>query len=152
MLASVEIANDGKASASSTVGFALFDAHGHRVGAASPSAAVIVGAKNTTVSPTVEIVIQGLAELWSIRRPYLYTLVTTLKESGDTINTSVGLYTTNWTGDQGLFMNERHIKVRGFCNHDSFGGVGMVIPDRVNLYRAQALKSIGKFWRPPRDV
>ena len=34
-------------------------------------------------------------------------------------------------------MNQQHIKIRGFCNHESFGGVGMAIPDRVNLFRAQ---------------
>ena len=50
---------------------------------------------------------------------------------------SIGIYATKWTGDKGFFLNEEHVKIRGFCNHESFGGVGMAIPDRVNLYRAQ---------------
>jgi beta-galactosidase/beta-glucuronidase len=47
-------------------------------------------------------------------------------DSGDNFNTSVGIYTTKWTGDGGFFLNEQHVKIRGFCNHESFGGVGMV--------------------------
>jgi len=45
-------------------------------------------------------------------------------------------------------MNDEKIKIRGFCNHESFGGVGMAIPDRINLFRAQALRSVGgNGWR-----
>jgi hypothetical protein len=64
-------------------------------------------------------------------------------DSGDSYNTTVGIYSTNWTGGQGFFLNEQHVKIRGFCNHESFGGVGMAIPDRVNLFRAQGLRSVG---------
>ena len=27
--------------------------------------------------------------------------------------------------------------MRGFCDHESWGGVGMAVPDRVALFRAQ---------------
>ena len=40
-------------------------------------------------------------------------------------------------------MNGKRVKVRGFCNHNSFGGMGMVLPDRINLYRAQAMRGMG---------
>ena len=40
-------------------------------------------------------------------------------------------------------MNAKPVKVRGFCDHNDFGGVGMAVPDRVKLYRAQQLRSVG---------
>ena len=40
-------------------------------------------------------------------------------------------------------MNGEHVKVRGFCDHESWGGVGMAVPDRVALFRAQASRSVG---------
>ena len=88
------------------------------------------------------------AKLWSIGSPSLYTLVSTVKESSsakelDTVNTSIGIRSLKYTGDGGMFINEEHVKVRGFCDHESWGGVGMAVPDRVALFRAQASRSIG---------
>ena len=73
-------------------------------------------------------------ELWSIPRPYLYTLTATtvLGESQravDAVNISVGIYDGEWSADHGFAMNDRHIKIRGFCDH--------------KLYRAQLLRSVG---------
>ena len=42
-----------------------------------------------------------------------------------------------------FFSIEQHFKVRGFCDHNNFAVVGMAVPDRINLFRAQALRSIG---------
>ncbi len=41
---------------------------------------------------------------------------------------------------------------RGFNNHNSFAGVGMAIPDRVNLFRAQSARAVGaNAWRMSHD-
>ena len=87
-------------------------------------------------------------ELWSIPRPYLYTLTATTVLGGpqtavDAVNISVGIYDGEWSADHGFAMNDRHIKIRGFCDHNDFGGVGMAVPDRIKLYRAQLLRSVG---------
>jgi beta-galactosidase/beta-glucuronidase len=34
-------------------------------------------------------------------------------------------------------------KVRGFCDHNNFAVVGMAVPERVNLFRAQASRAVG---------
>ncbi len=44
---------------------------------------------------------------------------------------------------QGLFLNGEHYKVRGFCDHSSWAVVGAAVPDRVNLFRAQASRAVG---------
>lgn len=58
------------------------------------------------------------AKLWSIPRPYLYTLVSELlSEDGqvaDVQNTTIGFRSLKYTGDEGFFMNNQHVKVRGF--------------------------------------
>jgi len=38
--------------------------------------------------------------------------------------------------------------MRGFCDHSSFAGVGAAVPDRIELFRAQALRAVGgNAWR-----
>jgi len=34
-------------------------------------------------------------------------------------------------------------QVRGFCDHTNFAVVGMAVPPRVNLFRAQASRAVG---------
>ena len=144
---SAQVVNTGSAAAKTTLEFTLFDADGQAVGAPVSSGPVsLTGATNsstpaTAASPIVKISLSS-PELWSVARPYLYTLQVTT-DSGDAKNTSIGIYATKWTGEQGFFLNDQHVKIRGFCNHESFGGVGMAIPDRVNLYRAQGMRSVG---------
>ena len=33
--------------------------------------------------------------------------------------------------------------MRGFCNHESFAGVGMAVADRINLFRLQSMRGLG---------
>ena len=134
-----------------TVHFDIFDADGEPAGSGVSSTVTVNAATSksapstaTTAAVTIDV---ASAQLWSVARPYLYTLRTSVT-GGDVINTSIGIYSTKWTGDQGFFLNTQHVKIRGFCNHESFGGIGMAIPDRVNLFRAQALRSVGgNGWR-----
>ena len=50
--------------------------------------------------------------------------------------------------DISRMVNGAATKVRGFCDHSNFGGVGGAVPDRVNLFRAQLLRSVGgNAWR-----
>jgi beta-galactosidase/beta-glucuronidase len=146
VIASAEVVNTASSAAKATVQFALFDATGTQVGTtvASPvslTAAPNVSSPTTAITSPVKIPVAS-PELWSVARPYLYTLKVSM-DSGDAQNVSIGIYETKWTGDMGFFLNEEHVKIRGFCNHESFGGVGMAIPDRVNLFRAQGLRSVG---------
>jgi beta-galactosidase/beta-glucuronidase len=64
-------------------------------------------------------------------------------DNTDTVNTTIGIRSIKYTGDQGFFMNEQHVKVRGFCDHNDFASVGMGVPDRIKLFRAQASRGVG---------
>ena len=60
----------------------------------------------------------------------------------DAINTTVGFRSANFTAD-GFRLNGEAVKLRGFCDHPVFVGVGMAVPDRLKLFRAQTLRSVG---------
>lgn len=86
--------------------------------------------------------------LWSSASPYLYHVTASLKncqtsQELDVISTHHGIRTIEYTAQHGFFLNKEHYKIRGFCDHNTFGVVGMAVPDRINLFRAQASRSIG---------
>ena len=66
----------------------------------------------------------------------------------DAINITTGVRTVVWSSDTGMSLNGKAVKLRGFCDHSNFGGIGGAVPDRVNLFRAQALRAVGgNSWR-----
>ena len=73
--------------------------------------------------PAVQIPLAA-AELWSVARPYLYTLrVEVLDEAGnavDAVNVTTGVRTVKFDADKGLLLNEESVKVRGFCDHSNW--------------------------------
>ena len=109
VIASAEVINTARTTAKATIQFALFDASGKAVASTVSSSVSLDAASNTSsattaITPIVKIPVVG-PELWSVARPYLYTLQVTT-DSGDATNVSIGIYGTKWTGDQGFFLNE----------------------------------------------
>lgn len=96
--------------------------------------------------------LDGLA-LWTVRSPSLYTLHTAVVDEAsgavlDAANRTFGFRSVNFTADQGLFINGQHVKGRGMCDHSNYASVGSAVPARVNLYRAQLLRTTGvNLWR-----
>ena len=89
--------------------------------------------------------------------------------AADALTVPHGFRTLRYDADDGFFLNEEHFKVRaaqfgairrnsraaqhaltgvvyqvrGFCDHTNFAVVGMAVPPRVNLFRAQASRAVG---------
>ena len=93
-------------------------------------------------------------KLWSSATPNLYTLSATIHKPGgpscdtsspivDVVNVTHGIRSLRYDADTGFFLNREHFKVRGFCDHNTFAIVGMAVPERINLFRAQASRAIG---------
>lgn len=113
----------------------------------------VVGSSNTSLSlndneqKTIkqQISVQQ-PELWSIERPYLYKLISTVK-SGNTIidqtETAFGIRTIAFDPDKGFFLNGKSVKIKGTCNHQDHAGVGVAMPDRLQYYRVERLKEMG---------
>jgi beta-galactosidase len=84
--------------------------------------------------------------LWSIDKPYLYTLITTVNTHGvtmDSLCTPFGIRTIRMDKDSGLFINDKPVKIKGTCNHQDHAGVGSALPDRLQYYRIERLKEMG---------
>jgi len=116
------------------------------------SQATMRPSSNITISQNVAI--QGTINLWSPNSPSLYSVVTNvyaqcnLNTPTDTINTTIGIRTVVFDTTQGLWLNNRPFKINGVCNHQDFAGVGVAVPERINIFRIQKLKQMGvNGWR-----
>ena len=84
--------------------------------------------------------------LWSLQRPYLYKVRTKIMVKGlviDSCDTRTGFRSIRMDKDYGLFLNGVHVKIQGFNNHQDHAGVGAAIPDGLQRYRIERMKSFG---------
>jgi len=73
--------------------------------------------------------------LWDIKHPKLYsveTIIATTEGSKlDTVNTTIGIRSIRFDHEEGFFLNERPVKIKGMANHQEFAGVGNAVPDAL---------------------
>ncbi len=85
-------------------------------------------------------------ELWSVDRPTLYTVRTTVSRDGavtDTVETRCGFRTVRFDAKLGFFLNDQPLKLKGTCNHQDHAGVGVAVPDSLWEFRVRRLKELG---------
>lgn len=123
----------------------IVDADGKVV--ANSEAQVNSLATGGTVVTTDELVVNN-PELWSLKNPALYKLITTLKNSQgellDTYETTFGIRTIRFDPNEGFFLNGEHVKLKGSNNHEDHAGVGVALPDSLIEFRLQTLKDMGQ--------
>jgi beta-galactosidase/beta-glucuronidase len=111
----------------------------------------VSSASSAMVEATLTVDLSGPGALWSIRTPALYRILATLLVDGspvDALNVTTGFRSTRWSATTGFYLNEELVKFRGFSHHNSFTGVGVAMPARLDLFRAQAMRAVGgNFWR-----
>ncbi len=97
-----------------------------------------------------ELIVQQLelprARLWSLEQPYLYQLRSTLRVDGkavDEVSTPFGARALRFDPQKGFFLNGRSVKLQGTCNHQDHAGVGIAVPDRLQVWRIEKLKEMG---------
>lgn len=86
------------------------------------------------------------AHLWDIENPYLYKLVTLIKQSDlllDSTCTVFGIRSILMDPIKGMLLNGKAIKIKGTNNHQDHAGVGSAIPDALQYYRIGLLKEMG---------
>lgn len=85
-------------------------------------------------------------ELWSPDNPVLYKVKTVVKQNGivtDATETRCGFRTIRFDSNTGFWLNDRNIKIKGVCNHQDHGGVGVAVPDALWEFRLRKLKEMG---------
>lgn len=91
------------------------------------------------------------ARLWSIEKPNLYKLVARIEQRSEIVDeawASFGLRTLRFDPDEGFFLNEKHVKIKGTCNHMDFAGIGVALADNFHEWRIRKLQEVGcNAWR-----
>lgn len=79
--------------------------------------------------------------LWSVDTPYLYTLE--IRIGAERQAHRFGIRTVAFDSNAGFLLNGKPLKVRGACNHQDLGGVGVALSDNLNVYKIKKLKEMG---------
>jgi len=136
------IANEGDGDKQCELQSVITDAEGKTI-ASVKSAKTI---KSWGCEKITQEVALGNANLWSVKSPYLYKLLTVVKEQGkttDTYETTFGIRTIRFDADKGFFLNGESVKLNGVCLHQDHGGVGVAIPDALHDFRISKMKELG---------
>ena len=91
-------------------------------------------------------------EQWSIQSPTVYWLnaflITGKDNLADNVTTLTGFRSTRWDANTGFYLNGNNFNLRGFSHHNSMAGLGVVLSDRIHLFRVQTSKALGaNIWR-----
>ncbi|MEK4064199.1 MULTISPECIES: beta-galactosidase GalA [Paenibacillus] len=84
--------------------------------------------------------------LWCPESPYLYKAESTVIYEGkelDRYETVFGIRSIRFDADEGFFLNEEPLLIKGTCNHQDFAGVGVALPDSLIEYKLRLLKEMG---------
>jgi beta-galactosidase len=134
--------NSGKENANVEVEATLYDALGNQVA-------------HQKTATTVNVLMQGVANLvlqvsnprlWWIDAPTLYKVKTVVRQNGsimDEMETRCGFRTIKFTADSGFYLNGKHVKLKGTCNHQDHAGVGVAVPSSIWDFRLRKLKEMG---------
>lgn len=85
------------------------------------------------------------AKRWSLDDPYLYRVVSIVKQNGtiiDSVKQRFGIRSIE-IKPNGVFLNGKYIKLQGVNNHQDHAGVGSALPDYLQYYRVSLLKRMG---------
>lgn len=84
--------------------------------------------------------------LWDIDNPNLYTLRTDIYVNGnlcDNSETRFGFREFELNPKKGLFLNGKHIKIKGVCAHQDLGLTGKAVADNIHRYKGKLMKEMG---------
>ena len=138
-----EISNDATSPQTARVTSTIFDPSGNAVGKATTAPTVIAGGQENTFTQQIKV---QRPLLWSLEERNMYKLVTEISVGGavvDRYETPFGIRTVSFDPQRGLFLNGKHVKVKGTCNHQDHAGIGAALPDAVQYYRVRKLQEMG---------
>ena len=114
--------------------------------------------KNVATKESNAIIPKGLAfefdqnltitdpQLWSTDTPELYYAVSTV-ERGSVVSatavTAFGIRTFTFDSAKGFFLNGKHLKILGVCDHHDLGCLGAAINTRALQRQLELLKEMG---------
>ncbi|BDI28557.1 beta-galactosidase [Capsulimonas corticalis] len=142
-----EIQNESNEKARGRLISRILDPNGKQVAAVSKSFEIDPW-ENLTLETQTSI---ARPALWSIEEPRLYRVVSHIESGGQVVDhddAAFGVRSIQFDANRGFFLNGKHVKIQGTCNHQDHGGVGIAVPDRIHNDRVAMLKAMGaNAWR-----
>lgn len=138
----VTLNNIDKKALNATVDVILYDAQGKELVSANKETNVGIF-QNVPVKLNLKV---KNPQLWELNNPVLYTVKTRLILNGtllEEVITKCGFRTIRFDKEQGFFLNDKNIKIKGVCNHQDHAGIGVAIPDGIWEFRLRKLKEMG---------
>lgn len=139
----VELTNESNEKQVFDLALRVYDSSGKAVAEIKTSGMTLEPWSSAISKPSIEI---APISLWSIEQPTLYVAEATITREGrivDQQSVNFGFRTLTFDKDKGLFLNGKHVKIRGACNHQDHAGVGSAMPDRLQDFRIETLKHYG---------
>ena len=142
-----QVANDTDAARTVRVVSTVFDADNRQV--ASLADTVSLAPRDETACQQTTTL--AAPRLWSLTDPHLYTVRTEIRDGDAVIDTYVsrfGLREIRFDAKTGFFLNGEGMKIKGTNNHQDHAGVGVAMPDMLQVWRVKQLKAMGSnAWR-----
>ena len=138
-----EVLNEGETARTCKVDSDIYDASKKQIATALAKPASVPAWGSYTFDSQVTI---DRPLHWSVEEPHLYHAATFVHSDlsiSDMDGSNFGIRTTRFDADKGFFLNEKSVKLKGTCNHQDHAGVGSALPDRLQAYRVERLKSMG---------
>jgi beta-galactosidase len=143
VLVNTELHNATPATKTVTLETTILDASGKKVGQMTSRVTLAAGASQTAYQQTT--VKNPL--LWSPERPYLYQLVTRVKDGRETLDggmTKIGIRSFEFRGKDGFWLNgQRYRQFVGANRHQDFAYVGNAVPNSQQWRDVLRLKEAG---------
>ena len=130
-----------------TVTSTVEDAEGKVVASASEEETLTAGQETTVTVETEEI---ENPHLWDLDDPYLYTVVTEIRDGDtviDTYNTKIGMryieFKDGTDGDGSFYLNGEKTELVGINRHEQWPWIGRAVPDKLQERDADMIKADG---------
>ena len=136
------VCNESTADTKAALTTILFDATGKKIAAESADHEIAAGGEyEFDQSITVSDV-----RRWSLEVPSLYRAeceVRMGKEMTDRCSTPFGIRTLRFTVEEGFFLNDKQVPIRGVCDHHDLGCLGAAVNRRAIQRQLEILRSFG---------
>jgi beta-galactosidase len=138
-----QLDNHGQSAQTARVVSTILDPSGKEVAKAATAQVSILERGEHTFEQKMDV---SRPLLWSLEERNLYKLVTEVRAGGEIVDhyeTPFGIRSLRFDAENGFFLNDKPVKLKGTCNHQDHAGVGAALPDAVQYYRVRKLQEMG---------
>ena len=139
------VTNKNKTSGTLNINHAILDSAGQIIASKAQRLHLSIGE-----TKDLEVIFDRIKapELWSVDRPYLYSVVSTITDTKtnvvvDEIANPLGFRWFHFDAKTGFQLNGKSMKLIGASRHQDYKGLGNALPDRLQVRDVELLKEMG---------